>query len=91
MLFASHEGLRDLYEVSCAELDFIVDMAAEHDAVIGSRMMGGGFGGCTLQLIKKDRIQDFISAVNKEYQFKFNRSVSTYSVHISGGTQIIET
>ena len=91
LLFASHEGLRDLYEVSCAELDFIVDMATEHDAVIGSRMMGGGFGGCTLQLIKKDRIQDFISAVNKEYQLKFNRSVSTYPVRISAGTQIIET
>lgn len=90
LLFASHKGLRDLYEVSCAELDFIVDMAAKHDAVIGSRMMGGGFGGCTLQLIKKDRIEDFISVVNKEYQLKFNRSISTYSVCISGGTQIIE-
>ena len=90
LLFASHSGLRNLYEVSCAELDLIVDLAVNHDAVIGSRMIGGGFGGCTLNLIQKDGLDDFVSAVELAYQSKFGRSVSTYSVRISNGTHVIE-
>lgn len=89
LLFASHSGLRNLYEVSCEELDFMVEKAKEHIAVIGSRMMGGGFGGCTLNLIRNEAVEDFASAVNSAYQLKFGRPVSTYSVNISNGTHII--
>ena len=89
LLFASHAGLRNLYEVSCEELDFMVEKAKEHIAVIGSRMMGGGFGGCTLNLIRNEAVEDFASAVNSAYQLKFGRPVSTYSVNISNGTHII--
>ena len=65
LLFASHDGLQNLYEVSCAELDFLVEKAKEHPDVIGSRMMGGGFGGCTLNLVKKENTTEFIDQVKQ--------------------------
>lgn len=89
LLFASHKGLSSLYEVSCPELDFLVDLAKKDPSVMGSRMMGGGFGGCTINLIKKDNIDSFISKVETEYQNRFGFSISTYPVNISNGTQII--
>jgi galactokinase len=55
-MFGSHAGLRDLYEVSCAELDLLVDLAIAEPAIAGARMMGGGFGGCTINLIREDSI-----------------------------------
>lgn len=67
----SHKSLRDLYEVSCTELDTIVDTALKVKGVIGSRMTGGGFGGCTVSLVKKENIDDFIEKVSKEYREKF--------------------
>jgi len=91
LLFASHHGLQHLYEVSCPELDFLVEQARNHGAVIGSRMMGGGFGGCTLNLIQNDSVEDFISKVTKDYYRKFNQSVSFYPVHIADGTHIVQT
>ena len=90
LLFASHKGLSSLYEVSCPELDFLVDLAKKDTSVIGSRMMGGGFGGCTINLIKKDKIDNFINKAESEYQHKFGLSISTYPVNISDGTQIIK-
>ena len=90
LLFASHKGLSKLFEVSCTELDFLVDLAKEDKSVLGSRMMGGGFGGCTINLIRKDAIEKIISQTNKEYQLKFGISISTYAVNITEGTRIIE-
>jgi len=84
-LFESHLGLRDLYEVSCDELDFLVDIAQKKKYVLGSRMMGGGFGGCTLNLIQEDKVADFVIDVKKEYQLRFGTPVSFYPVHISDG------
>ena len=89
LMFASHDGLQDLYEVSCPELDFLVDKAKENPAVIGSRMMGGGFGGCTLNLVQKDSANEFIEQVAQDYILEFGISVYVYPVHISNGTQII--
>ena len=60
LMYASHDGLSNKYDVSCPELDFLVDYSKKHNSVIGSRMMGGGFGGCTLSLIKDSLIEEFI-------------------------------
>ena len=89
LLYASHHGLKHLYEVSCPELDFLVKKAKEHHAVIGGRMMGGGFGGCTLNLIQKDNVTEFIDWVAQDYLLKFGTAVDVYPVNISNGTQII--
>ena len=52
-MYATHEGLSKLYEVSCEELDFLVEQASKYPAVIGARMMGGGFGGCTINIVAR--------------------------------------
>jgi len=72
LMFQSHNGLRDLYEVSCRELDFLVKFSAEKDFIYGSRMMGGGFGGCTINLIEEANIADFTEDVSIAYQKEFN-------------------
>ena len=72
-MYASHNSLRDDYEVSCDELDLLVDLAQEIGAaggVIGSRMTGGGFGGCTVSLIKADRAQDVAAQLRSSYHEK---------------------
>ncbi|RPD90076.1 galactokinase, partial [Aureibaculum marinum] len=55
-MYKTHEGLQNLYEVSCPELDFLVDFSKKYDEVIGARMMGGGFGGCTINIIHRDAV-----------------------------------
>lgn len=67
LLFESHRSLRDLYEVSCRELDILVDLASEIPGVFGSRMMGAGFGGCTISLVRADILGDFEEKVRSGY------------------------
>ena len=64
----SHRSLRDDYEVSCAELDLMVELAREADGVYGARMTGGGFGGCTINLVKAESCTDFTDSVAREYE-----------------------
>jgi galactokinase len=66
-LFASHDGLRDDYEVSCPELDWLVDYVRKDRDVLGARMMGGGFGGCTINLVRTDAVQRIVDAVGHAY------------------------
>ena len=80
LLYASHEGLRNGYEVSCAQLDFLVDAAQNNGDILGSRMMGGGFGGCTLNLAKKGRADVFFEGISADYFAKFNSSPSYYKI-----------
>lgn len=89
-MFDAHEGLRNEYEVSCAEIDFLVDEAKKHSFVYGSRIMGGGFGGCTINLVKKEEIPYFISSIKKAYQPAFNKELTVYEVEISDGMGIEE-
>ena len=70
-MFESHLGLKNDYQVSCKELDFLVEKAKENDGILGARMMGGGFGGCTINLIKGSSINKFIKAIKEEYFSKF--------------------
>ncbi len=68
LMAASHRSLRDDYEVSCAELDTMVDLATQVEGVYGARMTGGGFGGCTINLVKADRVAEFTKDVARGYE-----------------------
>lgn len=89
-LYDTHAGLRHDYEVSCPELDFLVDQTQETEAVIGARMMGGGFGGCTINLVKSDAVDDFKSDISRRYRKHFNMELKTYDVEIVDGTGLAE-
>ena len=88
-MFATHAGLRDLYEVSCSEADFLVSEAAKHTQVLGARMMGGGFGGCTIQLVQKEQADAFIQSTQKKYKQVFDRALNAYRVQLSNGAAIL--
>ena len=86
-LYKSHEGLSSQYKVSCKELDFLVDSTKENLNILGARMMGGGFGGCTINLILKSEVKKFKKEISKSYLKKFNKECSIYSVKLSKGTR----
>lgn len=89
LLFETHKGLKDQYQVSCKELDYLVDLAKEDDGVIGARMMGGGFGGCTINIVHRDSIKSFIANISKAYLKKFNIECSVYFVNLVDGTHLL--
>jgi galactokinase len=89
LLFASHSGLKNQYEVSCKELDFLVNFAKNSNSVIGARMMGGGFGGCTINLIKTKKINAFKKEIASSYYNTFENNCSFYEVNLSDGTKTI--
>ncbi|WP_367583851.1 galactokinase [Aquimarina sp. 2304DJ70-9] len=88
LMYQSHRGLQNQYEVSCEELDFLVDFSENNDQVIGSRMMGGGFGGCTINLIHKDSIDDYLRTVKKAYKNQFDIDLTSFITVPSQGTSI---
>lgn len=90
LLYQSHQGLSKNYEVSCRELDFLVNQAKENPNVIGARMMGGGFGGCTINLVKKEGFKTFKIVVSKKFKNSFNHNCSVYSVKLSEGTHKVK-
>ena len=90
LMIASHESLRDLYEVSCDELDTLVDSALKLDCVLGSRMTGAGFGGCTVSLVKEDGVDEFIEKVGAEYLEKVGYAASFYITEIGDGGREIK-
>ena len=89
LLYSSHEGLRDLYEVSCKELDFLVDFTRNISSVKGARMMGGGFGGCTLNIVKEDYIDLFINDISQAYLEKFNIKLTPHIVKTNNGAKVL--
>ena len=90
LLYASHHGLQNQFKVSCAELDFLVDATRDNQDVIGSRMMGGGFGGCTINLIKKKKKRKFMKEITARYQKKFNITPSIYRIKVGNGVEKIK-
>jgi galactokinase len=88
-MYETHTGLSHYYEVSCPELDFLVKKAKKETAVFGSRMMGGGFGGCTINLVKTDAIPQFIDNMTTAYFKKYKIDLKTYVVTISNGTTLL--
>jgi len=89
LLFASHDGLRRKYDVSCKELDFLVETAARIDGVLGARMMGAGFGGCTINLVEKGLLQDFKVCIKNEYQRKIGKTPEFYECKLVSGSEIV--
>ena len=89
LIYASHHGLQHQYKVSCRELDFLVDLAKLNPDIAGSRMMGGGFGGCTINIIKKDAVKDYAANTAAAYLEKFDQKCTVYEVSLSQGTHLI--
>jgi len=88
LMYESHLGLKNLYEVSCKESDFLVEYSTNKSYVIGSRMMGGGFGGCVINLIDKDETEGYIKNISRDYQEKFSISLDRYIIDISEGLKL---
>ena len=87
-MYETHEGLSKAYEVSCPELDFLNDVA-KACGVTGSRMMGGGFGGCTINLVKDELYDSFVNKAKTDYYAKFNKALKVYDIVISDGAHKI--
>lgn len=90
-MYASHRGLSENYEVSCKELDFLVEQTHNKPYVLGARMMGGGFGGCTINLVKVDALDKFEEAMKAAYLKQFNLKLATYKVTIEDGTGLFNS
>jgi len=88
LMFETHHGLSSLYEVSCKELDLLVDLVKENEAVVGARMMGGGFGGCTINLIKLSEASTVIEKIKTRYLAHTGIELKVYQVSISDGVNI---
>ena len=86
LMYATHEGLSKLYEVSCSELDFLVDQAKLFPSVIGSRLMGGGFGGCTINMVEEAGVDNFTQQTILAYQQQYAIQSEAYVVATSDGT-----
>jgi galactokinase len=89
LMFETHQGLSADYEVSCKELDVLVETVKNIPDVIGARMMGGGFGGCTLNLIKTEAVEKTIHSVQQVYAKTIQASLPTYIVETANGTSRI--
>jgi galactokinase len=85
----SHAGLRDDYEVSCPELDALVEIARPLPGVIGTRMMGGGFGGCTVNLVQAGAVESFAAAVQHDYRRRCGHETRVFVTRIAAGTAIV--
>lgn len=89
LLFASHEGMKNQYKITCEELDYLVDLAKNNPNVLGARMMGGGFGGCTINLVHKNHIETYQKEVAVAYANRFQKDCSFYTMKLSKGTHLV--
>lgn len=90
LMNASHVSLRDDYEVSCEEIDILVDLAWNTPGVIGSRITGGGFGGCTVSIVKNDAVDTFIEKIGAAYKEKVGHDAEFYVVEIGDGAKVLD-
>lgn len=88
-MFATHDGLSHQYSVSCKELDYLVNFAKQKTEIAGARMMGGGFGGCTINLIQETAIESFIAELQPAYEAAMNLPLTYYTASIENGTEIL--
>jgi len=89
LIYASHYSLQNKYDVSCPELDYLVGLTINKDYILGSRMMGGGFGGCTLTVIEKNWVDPFIKLASVEYEKQFGKALTPYRVSIEDGSGVL--
>ena len=83
--------MRDDYEVSCEEIDILVDLAQAFDGVHGSRLTGGGFGGCTVTLVEQDRVQALMDHLKKEYKVKTGKDCDCFETSAGPGARLLGT
>jgi galactokinase len=88
-MFHTHEGLSKEYEVSCKELDILVDAVKHEPSVVGARMMGGGFGGCTINIVKEEAIEPLVKKLSEVYTAQTQLGLSAYIVQVEDGTGMI--
>jgi len=88
-MFETHNGLSKLYEVSCPELDFLVEAVSNNENVLGARMMGGGFGGCTINIIKKLAVEEITKELTASYAQKMHKELAVYITSIEEGTHLV--
>lgn len=86
-MYETHNGLQHDYAVSCEELDFLVDQTRNDEAVVGSRMMGGGFGGCTVNIVEKSQKEAFLNRMGEAYKAQYGQELVTYEVALTNGTE----
>ena len=91
LMYQTHEGLSKNYEVSCPELDFLVDFSKDFPQVVGSRMMGGGFGGCTINLVEESFVNEFIVLAKKAYEEQFDINLTPILVATSNGVETVNS
>ncbi len=89
LMYASHAGLSRDYEVSCAESDFLVNVAKTFPEVKGARQMGGGFGGCVITLVEKDRAASFTKAIQEQYERRYGKTPDSFVMHIAEGAHLV--
>lgn len=89
-MYGSHDGLQHEYEVSCKELDFLVDAVRGNEAVVGARMTGGGFGGCTINIVKEDAIDPLVAHLSKRYQQAMGLELTAYIAQTANGSSLAE-
>ncbi len=88
-LYRTHEGLSKEFEVSCPELDYLVGIARQHPDVLGARMMGGGFGGCTLNIVRESAVENFVEDATRRYREAMSLDLSAYIVETAEGTHLL--
>lgn len=90
LMFRSHDGLQKEYEVSCRELDWLVDAVRDNPIVAGARMMGGGFGGCTINIIREGKIDDLLSILSENYEREMGKKLTHYLAETADGTHRLD-
>lgn len=88
-MFRSHEGLSKEYEVSCAELDWLVNAVKHNPLVAGARMMGGGFGGCTINIVREGAVNDLVEYLSENYEKEMGKKLTVYEAMTADGTHLI--
>jgi galactokinase len=91
LMVKSHESLRDQYEVSCPELDTLVDAALRIEGVYGARLMGGGFGGCTINLVREDCVEEFAIELPDAYRDATGKEMNLHLCTIADGTSVLHS
>ncbi len=89
LMLQTHEGMSRLYEISCFELEVLIAYAKQNPYIIGARMMGGGFGGCTINLVRKNKVDEIKQEVEKHYSEKTKTSLTTIDVNFADGVSLI--
>lgn len=89
ILKAAHVGMKELYEITTPEIDFLVDFVNDSEGAIGARMMGGGFGGCTINIIHKDHLEHCTKSLYDAYKIKYDKSLEVYHLNIEDGVNVV--